>query len=293
MALTDKNLILNNGKTIPQLGLGLYMISPKEKEREKGVVAIQTALETGYRLIDGAHFYHNYEMIYEGMQRAKVKRKDLFISTKIENWNKDFKVEDTRAQVEEALRELKTDYLDLALVHSPNLNAVKVYKILEEYCRQGKIKSLGVSNFNKPVLKDFLKKVDIKPVVNEIQLSPALNRQDTYDFCTKKNIYIIAWRSLGPRTNAGATYIQYLPPLQAIAKKYQVTVPHVALKWALQKNIIIIPKSINPNRIKANSELDSFHLTDDEMKAIHDLPQIYPYWPFVGAAQLDPVWDLS
>ena len=292
MKFTEKNLTLNNGVAIPQLGFGLFMISNKEKE--KGIKAIQTAFETGYRLMSGAHFYRTYELILEGMQRAKVKRKDVFLTTKIANWSPNFKIEaDTRAEVQEALTKLQTDYLDLVLVHSANRNAVKVYHVLEKLYEEGVVKAIGVSNFNKPILEDFIKHVKIKPAVNEVQLSPALNQQELYDFCKKERIYIIAWRPLGPRASTSESYLKYFPVMQEIAEKYHCSVPHVALQWAAQKGIIIIPKSINPERIKANSELDSFHLTEEEMKAIHDLPQIYPYWPFTYAAQKYPDWDLT
>ena len=285
--IKHKDIVLSNGVRMPQLGFGLYLVN----DREKGIAAIRTALEHGYRLMDGAHYYHNDDFIWEAMKEAKIWRHQIFYTTKIENFTPGFKPEDTHSQIKKALKILQTDYLDLVLVHWPASNSIAVYKILEEYYNKGTIKAIGVSNFTKPLLEDFIKHVSIKPMVNQIQLSPALNRQATYDYCMANDIAVTAWRSLGPRSSQGATFILTHPTMVKIAEAHKATVPQVALKWAIQKGIAVIPKSVVISRVIANGKLDFFELTDQEIQTINDLEQVEPYWPFKNISPTTPHWD--
>lgn len=264
--ILTKKIKLSNGVLMPQFGLGTYLMQ-NENEAYK---AVMVALENGYRLIDTAQYYNNETEIGYAIKdflkkHPEVKRADIFITSKI--WNTDHEYDKAKKAFFDILKRLQIDYLDLCLIHWPTKNRYQCWKFLEEAYQQGKVKAIGVSNFKVHHLEDFLKKVKIKPMVNQIETHPGFNQLDVVSFCHKNNIAITSWRTM----MAGKT--DEIPLLVALAKKYQTNTIQVALKWAWQLGEIIIPKSVTPKRIIENPNIGSFNLTDKEMAEINQLPQ--------------------
>ncbi|MCL8211070.1 Glyoxal reductase [Spiroplasma sp. JKS002671] len=264
--ILTKKIKLSNGVLMPQFGLGTYLME-NENEAYK---AVMVALENGYRLIDTAQYYNNETEIGRAIkdflkQHPEVTRKDIFITSKI--WNTDHEYDKAKKAFFAILKRLQVDYLDLCLIHWPTKNRYQCWKFLEEAYQEGKVKSIGVSNFKIHHLEAFLKQVKIKPMVNQIETHPGFNQLDVVNFCHKNNIAVTSWRTM----MAGKT--DEIPLLVALAKKYQASTIQIALKWAWQLNEIIIPKSVTPKRIIENPNIGNFSLTDKEMAEINQLPQ--------------------
>lgn len=264
--ILQKRITLNNGVKIPQFGLGTYLMTDSQVIYN----SVIWALKNGYRHIDTAEYYKNEEIIGTAIkdfltQNPQVKREDLFITSKI--WNENHQYHLAKDAFFAILTRLKLDYLDLCLIHWPTKKSFECWKALEELYDYGKVKAIGVSNFNSSQLKKFLKKVKIKPAVNQIETHPGFNQGDTVDFCNKNNIIITSWRTM----LAGKA--DQIPLLQTLAKKYNVSATHIALRWAWQLGEVVIPKSTNPERIVSNADIGGFELTAAEMMAIQKLPQ--------------------
>lgn len=264
--ILTKKIKLSNGVLMPQFGLGTYLME-NENEAYK---AVMVALENGYRLIDTAQYYNNeIEIGYaikDFLQKyPEVKRKDIFITSKI--WNSDHQYDKAKKAFFDILKRLQIDYLDLCLIHWPTKDRYQCWEFLEEAYQEGKVKAIGVSNFKIHHLEAFLKKVKIKPMINQIETHPGFNQLDVVSFCQRNNIAITSWRTM----MAGKT--DKIPLLVTLAKKYQTSTTQVALKWAWQLNEIVIPKSVTPKRIIENPNIGNFTLTDKEMTAINQLPQ--------------------
>lgn len=265
-AILNHKIKLNNNVEIPQFGLGTYLM----KDRNEIYNAVTVALENGYRHIDTAQFYDNEVVIGQALKdflskHPEVTRKDIFITSKI--WNTSHPYQLAKDAFMEILKRLQLDYLDLCLIHWPTKYRFECWKALEEMYALGKVKAIGVSNFKVHHLKEFLKKVKVKPTVNQIETHPGFNQLDVVEYCQKVGIAITSWRTM----MAGAT--KDIPLLVELAKKYNTTSSHVALRWAWQLNEIIIPKSVTPTRIINNPEIGNFQLSPEEMAAINKLPQ--------------------
>lgn len=265
--ILQKTITLNNGVKIPQFGLGTYLMNDNQAIYN----SVIWALQNGYRHIDTAEYYQNEEVIGKAIkdfltQNPQVTRKDLFITSKI--WNKNHQYQLAKDAFAGILARLKLDYLDLCLIHWPTKQSFECWKALEELYDYGKVKAIGVSNFNSWQLKKFLKKVKIKPAVNQIETHPGFNQKATVDFCSENNIIVTSWRTmLGGKASE-------LPLLQTLAAKYSVTASHIALRWAWQLGQVVIPKSITPARIVSNADIGGFELTATEMLEIESLPQV-------------------
>lgn len=263
--ILSKKIELNNKVLMPQFGLGTYLMN-----NEEAYQAIITALENGYRHIDTAQYYKNEEIIGKAikdflLKNLKVKREDIFITSKI--WNYDHEYEKAKKAFFDILNRLDVDYLDLCLIHWPTKNYHQCWKFLEEVYKLKKVRAIGVSNFKIHHLEELLQKAEIKPMVNQIETHPGFNQLDVVNFCQKNNIAVTSWRTM----MAGKT--NEIPLLVDLAKKYQTTSTHIALRWAWQLNEIIIPKSVKPARIISNPDIGNFALTFEEMQAINNLPQ--------------------
>lgn len=261
-----KKIKLNNGVMMPQFGLGTYLM----KSEDETYNAILTALESGYRQLDTAQYYNNEEIIGRALKEffrkhPEVKREDIFITSKI--WNSDHEYEKAKQAFNDILKRLDLDYLDLCLIHWPTKYRYQCWQFLEEAYQAGKVKAIGVSNFKVHHLDDFLKQVNIKPMVNQIETHPGFNQLDIVDFCQKNDIAVTSWRTM----MAGKT--NNIPLLVTLANKYYTSTNHIALRWAWQLNEIIIPKSVTPKRIIENPNIGSFVLTEEEMQKINNLPQ--------------------
>ncbi|ATG97261.1 aldo/keto reductase [Mesoplasma lactucae] len=258
--LLRKNVKLNNGIDMPMVGLGTYkMTDPVE-----GANAIAAAINMGYRMIDTADYYNNQKIVAKGIEKSSKTREDLFITSKI--WFTDQAHDDTIKAFNRILKELKTDYLDLVLVHWPSDKGTECYKALEELYNDKKIRAIGVSNYLEDDLKKLISEVDIVPMVDQVELHPLLPMVELQKFATKNKVHLESWRTM---LNGEVAKIPYI---EELAAKYETTPQAISLKWALQRGIIIIPKSVHEDRIKANAtEINKFDLTKEEIQKINEL----------------------
>ncbi|WP_027409994.1 aldo/keto reductase [Anoxybacteroides tepidamans] len=251
---------LSNGVTMPWLGLGVY----KVQNGEEVINAVRTALEIGYRHIDTAAFYENEEGVGQAVRESGIPREQLFITTKV--WNSDQGYETTLKAFETSLKKLGLEYVDLYLVHWPVKGKYKeTYKALEKIYKDGRARAIGVSNFHIHHLEDLLAECEIKPMVNQVEYHPRLTQKELHAFCKQHGIQLEAWSPL----MRGALLEE--PTLIDIGRKYGKTPAQVILRWDLQNEVVTIPKSITPERIKENADIFDFELTAEEMERIDSL----------------------
>ncbi|MGG4482835.1 aldo/keto reductase [Paenibacillus illinoisensis] len=251
---------LYNGVKMPWLGFGVF----KVKDGEEVVEAVKTAIQAGYRSIDTAKAYNNETGVAQGIRESGVAREDLFITTKV--WNSDQGYESTLAAFEASMERLELEYLDLYLIHWPVKGKYKdTWRALEKLHREGRIRAIGVSNFQIHHLEDLMTNATIKPAVNQVELHPLLIQSELRDYCSKHQIQIEAWSPLGQ-----GNLLEH-PLLQDIAAKYGKSPAQVILRWDLQNGIVTIPKSVTPQRIRENADLYDFELTADEIEQINGL----------------------
>ncbi|MFD2703495.1 aldo/keto reductase [Paenibacillus shunpengii] len=257
---------LNNGVNMPWFGLGVF----KVEEGEELVQAVKNAIAHGYRSIDTASVYQNEagvgQAIREALQENGLSREELFITSKV--WNADLGYEETLAAYEASLNKLGLEYLDLYLVHWPVPGKYKeAWRALETLYKDGRVRAIGVSNFQIHHLEDLLADAEITPVVNQIELHPYLSQTELRDYAAKHHIQIEAWSPL----MQGQLLDQ--PVLQDIAERHGRSVAQVILRWDLQHGIITIPKSTKEHRIIENATVFDFTLSDEEMARIDQLNQ--------------------
>ena len=269
-----KYLMLRNGVKIPQLGFGTY----KANDRGEGVEVIKTALKVGYRLIDTAQVYGNEDMVGQAIKESGIPREEIFITTKLRFRNHS----DPIPRLEESFKQLGVDYIDLVLIHWPYGDYYHAYKVLEDYYKQGRIKAIGVSNFEPSRLIDLIQNCEIPPMVNQIEANIYAQRWEEQKYFDKYGVAIMAY---APLRHGVLPEILQEPTLVEIANKYHKTPAQIALKFVMNRNMIIIPKSSNANRIKENFDLFDFELNDDEMNRIIALDKKYP---IIGRPE-DPV----
>ena len=254
-------VLLNSGYTMPILGLGTYAL-----DHDTCIQSVKTLLKNGGRLIDTAYMYHNEEAVGEGVRQAMeeygIPREEIFVITKL--YPNQFS--DPAAAIDMALQKLNIGYIDMMLLHHPGTNDVKAYKTMESYVKQGKIRSLGLSNWYIKELSSFLPQVDIMPALVQNEIHPYYQEQDVVPFIQEKGIVVQCWYPLG-----GRGYTAELlgdATLQAIARAHGVSTAQVILRWDLQRGIVVIPGSSNPEHIKENLDLFGFALSEEEMAAI-------------------------
>lgn len=258
-------LTLNDGNAVPQLGLGVWKASDTEAE-----FAVRTAIESGYRLIDTATIYGNEIGVGRGIAASGVAREDLFVTTKL--WNADQGYDATIKAFEKSLDALNLEYVDLYLIHWPtparNLY-IDTWKAFEQLQHDGRIKSIGVSNFKPEHLTDLMSKTDIVPAVNQIELHPRFTQSQTREFCNAHNIRVESWSPIGG--SKGADNILDESLLHAIGNKYGKTPAQVILRWHMQLGLIAIPKSVHAARIRENIDIFDFELSGEDMQHIATL----------------------
>lgn len=258
------NIKLNNGMTIPQIGVGTWTL-----KNEIATQNVKLALEAGFRHIDTAQMYENEAEVGQGIVDSNVPREEIFLTTKVSTTTMRKGKEGVRKSIEESLAKLKTDYLDLLLIHWPVKDCVKdTWQVMEEFVKQGKVKSLGVSNFNRHHLEDLLSYAEIRPVINQIEVHPLMTQEENISHNRELGIQIQAW---GPFGQGDIDVIGH-PLLQSLAKKYDKTASQIVLRWIIQRDLITIPRC-KPNHFKENLELMTFSLSDEDMKAISGLNQ--------------------
>ena len=251
---------LANGIEMPLVGLGVF----KMTDRDETLQAISTALELGYRAIDTAAFYFNEEEVGEAIRHSAVPREEIFVTTKV--WNSDQGYDNTLRAFETSLKKLNMEYVDLYLTHWPvEGKYVDTYRAIERLYDEKLIRVPGVSNHHEHHIAEILTSCHVAPMVNQIELHPYLNQAPLRAYCAEKNIAVTAWSPLG-RGN-----LLNDETLVNIAKQYDVTPAQIILRCHLQNDVIIIPKSVTPLRIKENSELFSFELTKETMEQLNQL----------------------
>ena len=257
-----QQITLNNGISMPQLGYGVFKV-PEEEVYE----AVSEALRAGYRSIDTAMIYENEEGVGRALRDSGIPREEIFLTTKV--WNSDHGYEETLAAFETSLQKLGVDYVDLYLIHWPMPKEdryVKTWRALEHLYAEGKTRAIGVSNFHIPHLERILAEGSIVPAVNQIELHPFLSQEAIRDFCRKHGIVVEAWSPLMKGRDA-LTH----PVIVDIADRHQKTPAQVVLRWHLQHDIVAIPKSVTPSRIRENLDVFDFSLSDADMQAIDQL----------------------
>ena len=256
-----KTVLLNSGYEMPILGLGTYSL-----DHDTCVSSVMELLENGGRLIDTAYMYGNEEAVGEGVRKGMeeygIPREEIYVITKI--YPNQF--DDPEAAIDMALEKLDIGYIDMMLLHHPGTNDVKAYQAMEKYVGEGKIHSLGLSNWYVEELTEFLPQVTIKPALVQNEIHPYYQEQDVVPFIQANGIVVQCWYPLG-----GRGYTADLlgnETIQMIAKAHGVSAAQIILRWDLQRSIVVIPGSSNPNHIKENLDLFGFELTDEEMEQI-------------------------
>lgn len=263
----NSTITLNNGIEMPRLGLGVFRV----ENSSELINAVKVAIKNGYRSIDGAAIYGNEEAmgegIREGIKEAGISREDLFITSKV--WNADLGYESTIAAYEASLNRLGVDYLDLYLIHWPVEGKYKeAWKALEYLYKEGRVRAIGVSNFQVHHLQDLLGDAEVKPVINQIELHPYLSQKNVREFCEKNHIQVEAWSPLMAGNGLLENEI-----LREIAKKYNKTVAQIVLRWDLQSQVVTIPKSTNERRLIKNIDIFDFNLNKVDIDKIDSLNQ--------------------
>lgn len=255
---------LNNGLSMPMAGIGTFLLTPDEAE-----ASVLAALEDGYRLIDTANAYVNEKAVGRAMKKSGLKREEIFLETKL--WPSFY--EDDNA-VDKTLERLGTEYIDLLLIHQPAGNYVAGYRQMEKAYQEGKVKAIGLSNFNQAQIEEILGLCQVKPAVLQTEVHPYFQEQELKSFLSKEGMVIQAWYPLGHGDKA----LLEEPLFTELGKKYGKTNAQIILRWHIQDGNIVIPGSKNPAHIKDNFDLFDFSFTEEEMEKIAALDKNTRYY---------------
>ena len=255
---------LNNGVEMPQIGYGVYQVSPAECER-----CVADALSVGYRMIDTAQAYHNEEGVGNAVRRSGIDRKEIFLVSKV--WISNYGYEKAKASIDESLRKLQTDYIDLMLLHKPFCDRYGAYRALEEAYKEGKLRTIGVSNFYPDHFIDIASNMEIVPAVNQVETHVFDQQIEPQRIMEEFGTRIMSWRPLTEGRNGFFTN----SILAEIGSKYGKSIVQIALRWLIQRGVIIIPKSIHIERMQQNTDISNFELTDKDMATIATLDMGY------------------
>ena len=254
-------ITLNNGVKMPMLGFGVFQIP----EHTDAVQAVNDALETGYRLIDTAAAYFNEEAVGEAVSQSGINRSELFITTKL--WVQDHGYDNTLRAFDSSMKKLKLDILDLYLIHKPYGDYYGSWKAMERLYKEGRIRAIGVTSFWNERLADLFTHNEIKPAVNQIETNVWLQQQEAHDFMVKHNIVHEAWSPFAEGNNN--VFKNEL--LEQIARKQNKTTAQIMLRWLIQRNIPVIPKSSHKERIISNFDIFDFKLDEEDLLNIQKL----------------------
>lgn len=242
---------------MPQIGYGVYQVSPAECER-----CVSEALSVGYRMIDTAQAYNNEEGVGAAVKKSGIVREELFLVSKV--WLSNYGFAKAKASIDESLRKLGTDYIDLMLLHQPFCDRYGAYRALEAAYKEGKVRAIGVSNFYPDHFIDLASNVDIVPAVNQVEAHVFDQQIEAQGYMKEFGTYMMAWAPLAEGRNNFFTN----PVLKEIGKKYGKSQAQVALRWLIQRDVIIIPKSVHVERMQQNLDIFDFELSQDDMTTI-------------------------
>ena len=254
---------LSNGVEMPLLGYGVFQVPPQKAER-----CVSDALSVGYRLIDTAQAYFNEEGVGAAVAKSGIKRDELFLVTKV--WISNAGETKAKASIDESLRKLQTDYIDLLLIHQAYGDVFGTWRSMEQAYKAGKVRAIGVSNFQAARFFDFAHYVDIKPMVNQLQCNTMAQQNEIQPILVEHNTKMMAW---GPLGGQGAEGVIKSPVLAEIGAHYGKSAAQVALRWLIQRGIVAIPKSSHKERMAQNFAIFDFSLSEADMQAIATLNQ--------------------
>jgi len=252
---------LNNGVKMPLEGFGVFQV-PDPAVCEQAVL---DAIATGYRLVDTAAAYMNEQAVGAAIQKCGVPREELFITTKL--WVQDASYEGAKQAIETSLRNLGLDYIDLYLIHQPMGDYIGAYRAMEEAYREGKLKAIGVCNFYPNRLADLCETVEVTPAVNQVELHPFFQQENALTLMKEYGVVPEAWGPFAEGNHGIFTH----PVLTEIGKQYEKTAAQVALRWNVQRGVVVIPKSIHKNRMEQNIDIWDFQLSEEDMAQIAKL----------------------
>lgn len=261
---------LSNGVEIPMVGFGTW----QTPNGEVAVSSVEEALKVGYRHIDTAAVYGNEESVGIAIKNSGLKREDIFLTSKV--WNANQGYETTIKAFEESLKKLQVNYLDLYLIHWPvpkvfkenwEETSIGTWKAIEKLYKEGKIRSIGVSNFKPHHIRNLIDNCEIVPMVNQIQLSPGVDQKETIEYCIENNILVEAYSPLATGK------IFEVKEIINMAAKYKKSVSQIALRWSIQNGYLPLPKSVTSSRIKENTEIFDFELSKEDMEYINKLKE--------------------
>ena len=253
---------LNNGVCMPILGYGVYQVTPEETER-----CVLDAIDVGYRHIDTAQAYHNEEGVGNAIQKCGVPRRELFLTTKV--WISNAGYEKAKASIAESLKKLQTDYIDLLLIHQPFNDYYGTYRAMEEAYEQGLLRAIGVSNFYPDRLIDLCQFVQVTPAVNQVETHVFQQQQEAHGIMKKYGVQHESW---GPFAEGRKDFFRD-PVLNAVGKKYHKSAAQVALRYLIQNDVMVIPKSTHKERMVENFQVFDFALSEEDMEAIRALDE--------------------
>lgn len=256
-----KSFKLNNNETIPAIGFGVFMIPNDGPTYD----AVLQALKAGYRHIDTAAGYMNESDVGKAIKDSGIDRKEIFVTSKL--WLQDYGYENAKKGIENSLKALDTDYIDLYLLHQPYGDYLGAYKALEEAVEEGKIKSIGISNVTVNLWNQFKDGMNIKPVVNQVEFNPFTQQKELRKVMEQEDILLEAWFPLGH----GNKELLENKTIVSLATKYHKNAGQIILRWIYQEGVISLPKSTNSERIKGNLDIFDFELTNEEMDSIRAL----------------------
>lgn len=252
---------LNNGIEMPLEGFGVFQVPDGDVCRK----AVSAAISTGYRLIDTAAAYMNEEAVGQAIRESGVNRADLFITTKL--WTQDASYESAKKAFNTSLEKLGLDYLDLYLIHQPVGDYYGAYRAMEELYKEGRVRAIGVCNFYPERLTDLVLHADVIPAVNQVELHPFFQQEKAIGYMREYGVVPEAWGPFAEGNHGIFTH----PVLSAIGKKYGKSAAQVALRWNVQRGVVVIPKSVHKERIEQNLDIWDFALSDDDMAEIAKL----------------------
>jgi len=260
-----KKITLNNGVEMPQLGYGVFQVSPEECER-----CVSDAISVGYRSIDTAQIYQNEEGVGNAVKKSGIDRKEFFLTTKI--WSSNFGYEKAKLSIGKSLEKLQTDYIDLLLIHQPINDYYGAYRAMEEAYKEGKIRAIGVSNFYADRYLDLAHFVEVKPAVNQVETHVFHQQRELQEIMKKHDTKLMSW---GPLAEGKNDFFNN-PVLKKIGERYGKSVAQVALRYLFENDVILIPKSANKDRMAQNIDIFDFQLSAEDREIISQMDERKP-----------------